>query len=236
MEEYLALLIAEARLVGVEISVETARRMLLLLELVAAAPLNLTSVRSAEDMRRKHLVDSLSCLPVARLGGGEWCVDLGSGGGFPGLPVAIACPWVRMDLVEATGKKVAFLEGAVARLGLANVLVRHDRAEALGRRDGWRDRVDCVLARAVAPLPVLMEYALPLCRAGGRLVALKGIKADEEMAMAQRAANLLGGTFGEQRRLELPGGGRRVVVRVDKTGPTPGRYPRAPGVPARRPL
>lgn len=229
-------LIEEARLVGASLAPQAATQMLQLLDLIRDAPLNLTALRDLNEMRRKHLVDSLACLPMARLRRGERCVDLGSGAGFPGLPVAIVCPWAHVVLVDATAKKVAFLAAAVRALELPNVTVCQARAEALGRDSAWRDAADCIVARAVAPLPVLVEYALPLCRTGGRLIALKGPGADVEVTKALRAIAVLRGKLVESSRFTLPGGGLRTVLRVEKLGPTPHRFPRRPGEAARQPL
>lgn len=236
MADEVDLLVAEAATVGVAVGTDAARALLAWLDAVATAPVNVSGIRERTEARRKHLVDSLSCLPLAGLEPGQRCVDLGSGGGFPGVPVAILRPEVRMVLVDAAARKVAFLRSALAEAGLERVEVLQARAEALGRAAGWRESVDCVLARAVAPLPVLAEYGLPLCRLGGRLIALKGPRADEEAAAAARAVSVLGGELGGVRTLVLPGGGGRVVVRVDKVRPTPARYPRPEGTPSRRPL
>ncbi len=229
-------LIKEAEEVGVCLGRAEAEAMLGWLVRVQEAPFNISAIRDAVEGRRKHVVDSLSCLPLARLRAGERCLDLGSGGGFPGIPVAVVCPNVDMVLVDASGKKASFLRAAVAELGLRNVTVEQARAEDLGRDVAWRERTDCVLARAVAPLRVLLEYGLPLCQLGGRLLALKGKGVWQELGSAERAARTLGGRFGEERMLELPGGGKRVIVRIDKMSHTPSRFPRSAGTPARRPL
>lgn len=216
---------------------EQAERLLRLLELVRGAPFNLTAIRDPAEMRRKHLLDSLTLLPVARLAAGERVFDVGSGAGFPGLVLAVVCPEVRVELIEANARKGGFLQSAADALHLPNVGVRIARAEDLGREAGWRASADCVVARAVAPLPVLLEYVLPLCRVGGRCVALKGPRAPEEVAAAANALNVLGGVSPAPVLLRLPGGGeQRVLVRIDKVRPTPARYPRAAGQPARRPL
>ena len=204
---------------------------------VAAAPFNVGGLRGAQDIRRKHLVDSLACLRTLAPSDGEWILDLGSGAGFPGLPLAVACPGVRFTLVEAMGKKAAFLRGVVRIVGLPRVDVVQARAEDLGRDPAWREHVDGVVARAVAPLGALVEWALPLCRVGGRLVALKGPAADAEVAAAGRALAELRGRVASADRFCLPGGPEeRVVLAVVKTGVTPARYPRRAGVAARRPL
>jgi 16S rRNA (guanine527-N7)-methyltransferase len=237
VEREAELLRAEAAAVGVQLGPEAAERLLALCGLVREAPFNLTAVRDPDDMRRKHLVDSLACLPLADLRAGERVLDLGSGAGFPGLPVAIACPEVQMVLVEAVGKKAEFLRRAVERLGVAHACVVQARAEDLGRRAEWRERSDCVLARAVAPLRTLLELALPLCRVGGRLIAFKGKRAEEELAAARGALEVLGGSCTARRELRLPGGGEhRTLLRIEKVAPTPPGYPRRAGVPTRRPL
>ena len=231
------LLRAEAASVGVALGRETAEQLLLLCALVRESPHNLTAILDPIAMRRKHVVDSLACLSTARIGDGELVVDLGSGAGFPGIPIAAVHPSAHVILVDATAKKTEFLRMAVDRLGLANVSVLQMRAEDMGRDVQWREQVSCVTARGVAPLRVLLELALPLCRVGGRLVALKGARVDEEIGEAAEALKKLGGKVSECHALTLPGDlERRVVVRIEKTVATPGKYPRRPGVPARLPL
>ena len=186
---------------------------------------NLTGVETQEDAARVLVVDALACVPY--LADRGTVVDLGSGSGTPGIPIAVVCPEVRMLLVEASRKRAGFLGIVLRNLGLANVDVVHARAEVLGRTPAHRERHDAVTARAVASLPVLAELALPLIRVGGLAVFPKGSHAEEEAAAAAGVLALLGGAA-DVRRSGM------IVVR--KVAPTPSLYPRRPGVPARRPL
>ncbi|ADU52446.1 methyltransferase GidB [Thermaerobacter marianensis DSM 12885] len=206
----------------------------------AGARFNLTGIDRDDEALVLHYLDSLLALSVP----GGWpaeglLVDLGSGAGFPGIPllVALGRGW-RGLLLEAQQKKAAFLADAVQRLGLAErVTVAARRAEEVGRDPQWRGQADAVTARALAPLDVVLEYGLPLLRPGGRLWAYKGPRVEEEWAAGRRAAEVLGGRLADRHCFGLPGGaGRRVIVEAVKERPTPERYPRRPGVPARRPL
>jgi 16S rRNA (guanine527-N7)-methyltransferase len=187
--------------------------------------LNLTGARTAEDAARVLVLDGLSGLSYLPTGGA--IVDLGSGAGSPGLLIAVLRPEARVVLVEASRRKAAFLALAGRELGLANVDVRQARAEDLGRDPGHRGRYDGATARALAPLPVVLELVLPLLRHGGVAVLPRGRDAEAELASGEPVARLLGGAG------EAPAAGL-IVVR--KFGETPPRFPRRPGVPARRPL
>jgi 16S rRNA (guanine527-N7)-methyltransferase len=168
------------------------------------------------------------------LGVGEKVVDVGSGGGLPGLPLKIALPSLRMTLVEADQAKAAFLVRACAALGLPDVEVVARRAEDVGRDWLYRDSFDVAVARALAPMPVLVELCLPLVRVGGRLLAQK--TEGEDMGGADRAIDALGGSLNTV--VAAPSAARRAgtVVIVDKVQPTPPAYPRRAGVPSRKPL
>ncbi len=201
---------------------------------------NLTAVTDYEQVQIRHFLDSLTCLlvngerarqPVMRV------MDVGSGAGFPGLPLKIVCPSLQLTLLEATGKKVQFLKHVVEGLALEGVQVIKGRAEEVGHSAQHREQYDLVVARAVAELPVLAEYALPFCRLGGRFVAQKGSAAEVEVASAERALAILGGHLRRIHTVELPGLAepRRLVV-VDKMALTPEKYPRRPGIPSKRPL
>jgi 16S rRNA (guanine527-N7)-methyltransferase len=203
---------------------------------------NLTAITEYEQVQIRHFLDSLSCLlaeetrhalkrPEARM------IDVGSGAGFPGIPLKLVCPGIRLTLLEATGKKVTFLEHMVDRLGLQGVTTTKARAEELGHDPDHREQYDLALARAIAELPVVVEYALPFCKVGGWVVAQKGEAGAAEAWTADRAITLLGGELRRVVPVELPGLPEdRSLIVVGKVGPTPAAYPRRPGIPSKRPL
>lgn len=197
---------------------------------------NLTAIVDPEEAAVKHFVDSLTPLVVGALPRRGRLVDVGSGAGFPGIPLAVAAPELEVTLMESVGKKASFLRQAVERLGLrAHVLAV--RAEAAGRDPRYREVFDVAVARALAPMPVAAEWCLPLVRPGGRFVAMRGARGEEDLEEARRAIGILGGEPGPVHPLELPrGAGRRVVVVVEKVRPTPAEYPREGGAARRRPL
>ncbi|RKO65518.1 16S rRNA (guanine(527)-N(7))-methyltransferase RsmG [Desulfofundulus salinus] len=198
---------------------------------------NLTSLIEPRDVAIKHFIDSLTCLLVHNPAGGARVVDIGTGAGFPGLPVKIVREDLHCTLVESTGKKVSFLRHVAGALGMTGVDVACGRAEDLARHVHYRASFDLALARAVAPLPVLLEFALPFLKTGGLFIALKGPAVQEELPASGNALNILGGTVKEVKTVFLPlTGDERKVVLIEKTGPTPEKYPRRPGVPQRRPL
>ncbi len=201
---------------------------------------NLTAITDWEGVLVRHFLDSLSCLkalPRAELAAGARVIDVGTGAGFPGLLLKIVCPGMRLTLLEATGKKVTFLEHVVRVLGLRDVGVIHGRAEELGRDPAHRERYDWALARAVAEMPALAEYLLPLVRVGGAILAQKGEGAAAEVHGADAAILTLGGRVRQLVPVELRGlAETRYLVVVDKVAATLEKYPRRPGVPQKRPL
>ncbi len=201
---------------------------------------NLTAITDYEGAQVRHFLDSLSCLlavkPDAPLSGAR-VIDVGTGAGFPGLPLKIFRPGIRLTLVEATAKKVRFLEHVVAQLHLEGVTVVHARAEELGQEPEHRERYDWALARAVADLPILAEFLLPFVRIGGRALAQKGEDAAAEVHRATYAIHQLGGHVRQLVPVELHGlAETRYLVLLDKVAATPARYPRRAGMPAKRPL
>jgi 16S rRNA (guanine527-N7)-methyltransferase len=154
---------------------------------------NLTGITDDQGLQVKHFLDSLTVLPALPTGAAR-VADVGTGAGFPGLPLKLIRPELRLTLIEATGKKVTFLEAVIAALNLSGVAVVKARAEEIGQDPAHRERYDAVLARAVAELPVLLEYTLPLARVGGAVIAQKGEAAPAEAETAEAAARRLGGS------------------------------------------
>ncbi len=201
---------------------------------------NLTAITDYEGVQVRHFLDSLSCLPAMeyheRLTD-QRVIDVGTGAGFPGIPLKIVRPGLRLTLLEATEKKVIFLRHLVQRLGLEGVTVLHGRAEELGQATAHRERYDWAVARAVAEMPILAEYLLPLVKIGGRALAQKGENAPAEVHRAERAITRLGGHVRRLMPVELHGlAETRYLVLVDKVAATAAQYPRRPGIPSKRPL
>lgn len=199
--------------------------------------MNLTAITDPRAMEMRHFLDSLSCLLARRPGAGCPVVDVGTGAGFPGIPLKIVYPAINLTLVEATEKKTTFLHHIVEILQLEKVTILNARAETLGKAVGHRECYDWVLARAVAEMRTLAEYVLPLCRMGGHCLAQKGENAPQEVAGAQHAINLLGGRIVQITPVELPTVAEtRYLVDLEKVAATPLKYPRRPGVPSKRPI
>lgn len=200
---------------------------------------NLTAITDYKEVRLLHFLDSLSvavALPRGQLNGRR-LIDVGSGGGFPGVPLAIVFPGLHVTLLEATGKKADFLDTLTRVLAIGNVTTLRGRAEDLGRREEYRERYDFAVARAVAGMRTLAEYALPFVGVSGIFVASKGAGAVEEAASASGAVQLLGGRIRQVVPIALPSLKEpRGLVVVDKVAPTPANYPRRAGVPSKRPL
>jgi len=202
-----------------------------------AARHNLTAITTPREIVAKHFLDSLAGLLVIDPAAGTRIIDVGSGAGFPGLPLKIVRPELKLTLLESSRKKAGFLEAVVGELGLEGVLVTGRRAEEAGRDPAHRGTYHWAVARAVAPVSVLSEYCLPFLRVRGVLVAYKGPEIGAELEQARRALEILGGAVREVLEFTLPGvDDRRSLVVIDKTAPTPERFPRRAGMPAKRPL
>ncbi|MGQ9692407.1 MAG: 16S rRNA (guanine(527)-N(7))-methyltransferase RsmG [Thermaceae bacterium] len=195
---------------------------------------NLTAYASEEEVVLKGFLDSLTLVSTHLFEGGESTLDLGTGAGFPGLPLKIARPALPLTFLEANRKKLEFVRQASEALGLERVRFLWGRAEEMAHAEE-RHTYDRVVARAVAPMPVLLELALPFLRVGGMLVAQKGPRVEEELSVSRRALEVLGGRVKEVRGVSLLGLERRLVL-VEKVASTPDLYPRKPGVPEKKPL
>lgn len=199
--------------------------------------INLTAIRDIPQIRSKHFLDSLSCWTAFGEKKPMSLIDIGSGAGFPGIPLKILMPQMRLTLVESIGKKARFCEHVVAKLRLENVNILTARAEALGQMEIHREKYDWAVARAVAALPVLVEFLLPFARLRGGMIAQKGGNAPAEAQQAQHAIRVLGGKLRHIIPVAIPGVvEERYLVVVDKVAPTPALYPRITGVPAKKPL
>lgn len=201
------------------------------------ARMNLTAVREPAEIQERHFVDSLTCALVTGNLSGRSLIDVGTGAGFPGLPLKILYPQLQLTLVESVQKKTRFLHAVVDELGLQDVVILAERAEALGQDAAHRERYDWAVARAVAELRTLVEYLLPLCRLGGHALAQKGESAAAETAAARKAIHLLGGRDVQLTPVRLPNHPLdQFLVVIEKERTTPARYPRRPGMAAKRPL
>ncbi|MDT8306196.1 MAG: 16S rRNA (guanine(527)-N(7))-methyltransferase RsmG [Anaerolineae bacterium] len=198
---------------------------------------NLTAIRTTPEIELRHFLDALTCATVTGNLDGKRLIDVGTGAGFPGLPLKILYPDLQLTLVESTKKKARFLEAVVLELALAGVQILAERAETVGQQPEHREQYDWAVARAVAALPILVEYLLPLCRVGGHALTQKGESAGHETAAARRAIQLLGGGEAQLHPIQLPGRAEtHYLVLIPKIAVTPSAYPRSPGRPAKQPL
>lgn len=200
---------------------------------------NVIGTRDRDQIILKHLVDSLSCLANKGIQWDGCLIDVGAGGGLPGIPLSVALPDIRVTLLEATEKKVRFLEYAKAELELENLAVLHARAEDAGRESRYREAFDLATSRALAALPVVLEYCAPLVRTGGKVIAMKGRLQEEELSQGVAAARELGAELSERTAVDyhphLPQKERRLVM-FDKVSATPATFPRRVGLARKRPL
>lgn len=198
---------------------------------------NLTAITEPAAIQTRHFLDALSCATVTGDLNHQRLIDIGTGAGFPGLPLKLLFPDLSLTLVDSVGKKTRFLQHITAELGLTGVLIVTERAEALGQDPAHREQYDWATARGVAHLRILAEYLLPLVRVGGSILAQKGADAPQEAAEAQAALAQLGGATPHCRPVRLPGVEKQhYLVTAVKIIPTPDHYPRRPGTPAKRPL
>ena len=199
--------------------------------------MNLTALTEPKDVAIKHMIDSVSIYDEKWFSEGMSVIDVGTGAGFPGLPLKILCPSLKVTLLDSLNKRVKFLETVVSELGLSDIVCVHARAEEAARQKQYREKFDAVVSRAVARLPILAEYDLPFVRVGGFFAAMKGAKYEEEAEEAKKAVKLLGGGEPVLREIKLPGlEGKRGIIYIRKEKKTPSVYPRKAGTPEKNPI
>ncbi len=200
---------------------------------------NVIGTRDPAKVLLDHIVDSLSCFLTGRIAPGKRIIDVGSGGGLPGIPLLLACPGLLLALLEATAKKVRFLESVLQELDLGGVTTLNQRAEDVGRDENYRDSFDIAVTRAVAALPVVVEYCAPLVQPGGCVIAMKGRLTREEVLAGHEAAKALGAELEAVKEVtflpDMVQKERRLVV-FHKTAATPEQFPRRVGLARQKPL
>lgn len=232
-------LVREAANYGIELEPSRAEQFALYQNLLREwnQKINLTAIDDPDGIQIRHFLDSLTCATVMGDLNGQRLIDVGTGAGFPGLPLKILYPDLRLTLVESVTKKTRFLEAVVQRLSLENVQIADQRAETLGQQPEYRAQYDWATGRAVASLRVLVEYLLPFCQIGGHMLAQKGESARAEAEEAAPAIAKLGGGSPAFHPVQLPGREEtHYLVVIAKVAETPADYPRRPGRPAKRPL
>ena len=233
------LLIDGAKQMGIAVSDAQAGQFARFHEMLTAANRTMNLTRVPDDPREavdRNYLDSIAPLALGMPEGVRSLADVGSGAGFPGIPLAIMLPEARVVLIDSLGKRVRFLQEVIDALGL-NAQAIHARAEEAGRMDALREGFDVVTSRAVAALNVLAEFSLPLARVGGCMIAYKGPSAAEEAAQARRAIALLGGGPVREAEVRIPGRDwEHRLLYIEKKAPTPQKYPRRAGEPAKNPL
>jgi len=198
---------------------------------------NLTAIKDSQSITVKHFLDSLSCLNVIKDIDHISLIDIGTGAGFPGIPIKIILPQISLTLVDSVGKKIRFCEHLADVLGLENIRVVHNRAEELGRSPDHREKYDWAVARAVSNLSTLSEYLLPLVKIGGKVLAQKGERGPLESHQGEHAIKMLGGHLRQLHKITLPGVvEERYLIEIDKIAATPPSFPRRTGVPSKNPL
>ena len=187
--------------------------------------LNLTAITDPDGIAIKHFADSVSVTAAANLKAGTKVIDIGTGAGFPGIPLLICAPDISLTLLDSTNKKLNYVNDAVNALGLKARVV-HGRAEDIAAKHSEREQYDYAVSRAVASLNTLCEYCLPFVKVGGKFIAMKSEKADEEIAAAANAIKTLGGQLEEIKDIELTDGATRKLIVIKKVASTPSKYPR----------
>ncbi len=232
-----SLLISDAQKLGITLTDEQLKRFDLLSDLLVEQnkTMNLTAITDPDGIAIKHFADSISVLSAAEIPQGARILDIGTGAGFPGIPLLIMRPDIDLTMLDSTAKKLKYVNNTVNELGLI-ATVLHSRAEEAGQSKEYREKFDFVCSRAVAALNVLCEYCLPFVKQNGYFIAMKGAKAQEEIDAAKAAIKLLGGKIVAEKSFSLSDGGERTLIVIKKISQIPAKYPRPSAQIAKKPL
>jgi len=228
-----------AQKMGIVLTVKQIKKMLEFMEMLKSynQRMNLTAIKDDMEIIVKHFMDSLTCIKTGVIQNNTKIIDVGTGAGFPGIPLKIYDESLKLVLIDASKKKIRFLEKVIEKLRLKDVIALHERAENLGQNKDFREKFDAVVSRAVSSMNVVSEYCLPLLKKGGYFICQKGITLEEELSEGRKAVEVMGGKIEKIMDLNLPIlGNKRKLVLIKKIKATPQKYPRRPGVPKKRPI
>lgn len=199
--------------------------------------MNLTGITDYDEVNLKHFTDSLTIVRINDLKNVSTMIDIGTGAGFPGIPIKIAFPHINIVLLDSLNKRLKFLNEVIGELNLESIETLHGRAEDHARKQEYREKFDLCVSRAVANLSTLSEYCLPFVKRGGSFISYKSGSSDEEIMQAEKAVGILGGKIEKIDKFMLPGTDMsRALIKIDKVKNTPGKYPRKAGIPGKEPL
>ena len=229
--------INDLKVIGIELSDEQLEQFLTYYEMLIEKNkvMNLTAITDFDEVLEKHFEDSLSLIQAVDLEKSQTVIDLGTGAGFPGIPLKIAFPNLQITLADSLNKRILFLDDVIRELGLVGIDTVHGRAEDLAKNSDYREKFDLCVSRAVANLSTLSEYCLPFVKIGGKFISYKAGECDEEVAASKSSVFLLGGKISDIKKFELGESGRAFVI-IDKVSGTPKKYPRRAGTPSKDPL
>ena len=229
--------INDLKAIGIELSDEQLEQFLTYYEMLIEKNkvMNLTAITDFDEVLEKHFEDSLSLIQAVDLEKSQTVIDLGTGAGFPGIPLKIAFPNLQITLADSLNKRILFLDDVIRELGLVGIDAVHGRAEDLAKNSDYREKFDLCVSRAVANLSTLSEYCLPFVKIGGKFISYKAGECDEEVAASKSSVYLLGGKISDIKKFELGESGRAFVI-IDKVSGTPKKYPRKAGTPSKDPL
>lgn len=230
-------MLEKSKILGVRFSVEQIEQFYRYMNLLIEwnEKMNLTAITEPKEIILKHFIDSITILKY--IDDNSKLVDVGTGAGFPGVPLSIMNPTLKITLVDSLNKRLIFLEEVVKELNLKNIEIVHARAEEFGQNKNYREKFDVATSRAVANLATLSEYLVPLVKIDGKIISMKASNAKEEINDAKKAIEVLGGKIEKIEEFDLPESdiGRTIII-IDKNKCTPAKYPRKAGTPAKEPI